>query len=41
VRHENQIRFVKAGLPLLLATDAGMTDPDAVEQMSRRCAPIG
>src|SRR5262252_1019812 len=34
VRHENQIRFVKAGLPLLLATDAGMTDPDAVEQMS-------
>ncbi len=34
VRHENQTRFVKAGLPLLLATDAGMTDPDAVEQMS-------
>jgi imidazolonepropionase-like amidohydrolase len=34
VRHENQIRFVKAGVPLLLATDAGMTDPDAVEQMS-------
>jgi imidazolonepropionase-like amidohydrolase len=34
VRHENQIRFVKAGLPLLLATDAGMADPDAVEQMS-------
>lgn len=34
VRHENQMRFVKAGLPLLLATDAGMTDPDAVEQMS-------
>jgi imidazolonepropionase-like amidohydrolase len=34
VRHENQTRFVKAHLPLLLATDAGMTDPDALEQMS-------
>jgi imidazolonepropionase-like amidohydrolase len=34
VRHENQIRLVKAHVPLLLATDAGMTDPDALEQMS-------
>jgi imidazolonepropionase-like amidohydrolase len=34
VRHENQTRFVKAHLPLLLATDAGMTDPDALEQMN-------
>jgi imidazolonepropionase-like amidohydrolase len=33
-RHENQIRFINAHLPLLLATDAGMSDPDAVEQMS-------
>ena len=29
VRHENQIRLIKAHVPLLLATDAGMTDPDA------------
>jgi imidazolonepropionase-like amidohydrolase len=34
VRHENQIRLVKAHVPLLLATDAGMTDPDALEQMN-------
>jgi len=34
VRHENQIRMIKAHVPLLLATDAGMTDPDALEQMS-------
>ena len=32
IRHENQIRLVKAHVPLLLATDAGMMDPDAVEQ---------
>jgi imidazolonepropionase-like amidohydrolase len=30
-RHENVVRLIKAGLPLLLATDAGMRDPDAVE----------
>jgi imidazolonepropionase-like amidohydrolase len=34
IRHENQIRLIKAHVPLLLATDAGMMDPDAVEQMS-------
>ena len=34
IRHENQIRLVKAHVPLLLATDAGMMDPDAAEQMS-------
>jgi imidazolonepropionase-like amidohydrolase len=34
IRHENQIRLIKAHVPLLLATDAGMMDPDAVEQLS-------
>jgi imidazolonepropionase-like amidohydrolase len=34
IRHENQIRLIKAHVPLLLATDAGMLDPDAVEQMN-------
>jgi imidazolonepropionase-like amidohydrolase len=34
IRHENQIRLIKAHAPLLLATDAGMMDPDAAEQMS-------
>jgi imidazolonepropionase-like amidohydrolase len=34
IRHENQIRLIKAHVPLLLATDAGMTDPDALEQMN-------
>jgi len=34
IRHENQIRLIRAHVPLLLATDAGMMDPDAVEQMS-------
>jgi len=33
IRHENQIRLVAAGVPLLLATDAGMMDPDAAEAM--------
>jgi imidazolonepropionase-like amidohydrolase len=33
-RHENQVRLIKARVPLLLATDAGMTDPDALEQMT-------
>lgn len=33
-RHENQIRLIKAHVPLLLATDAGMMDPDAFEQMN-------
>src|SRR5262249_31210091 len=33
-RHENQIRLIKAHVPLLLATDAGMSDPDALEQMT-------
>jgi imidazolonepropionase-like amidohydrolase len=31
VRHENQLRLVKARVPLLLATDAGVMDPDAFE----------
>jgi imidazolonepropionase-like amidohydrolase len=34
VRHENQERLIKAGVPLLLATDAGMMDPDAVADLS-------
>jgi imidazolonepropionase-like amidohydrolase len=34
VRSENQIALIKAHVPLLLATDAGMTDPDLLEQMS-------
>jgi imidazolonepropionase-like amidohydrolase len=34
IRHENQVRLIKAHVPLLLATDAGMMDPDAAEQMS-------
>ncbi len=33
VWHENEVRLIKAHVPLLLATDAGPTDPDAVESM--------
>jgi imidazolonepropionase-like amidohydrolase len=33
VRHANQVRLVKAHVPLLLATDAGVMDPDAFEVM--------
>ena len=32
-RHDNQVRMIKAGVPLLLATDAGMRDPDRMEGM--------
>ena len=32
VMHFNDIRLVQAGVPLLLSTDAGMMDPDAMEQ---------
>lgn len=31
--HDNEVRLVKAHVPLLLATDAGMMDPDAYESM--------
>lgn len=34
VRSENQERLIRAGVPLLLATDAGMTDPDALADMA-------
>jgi imidazolonepropionase-like amidohydrolase/ketosteroid isomerase-like protein len=30
MRHENILRLMKAGVPLLLATDAGLRDPDGV-----------
>jgi len=33
VRHANQVRLVKAHAPLLLATDAGVMDPDSLEVM--------
>jgi imidazolonepropionase-like amidohydrolase len=33
VRHENQVRLVKSHVPLLLATDGGVMDPDAYEAM--------
>jgi imidazolonepropionase-like amidohydrolase/cyclophilin family peptidyl-prolyl cis-trans isomerase len=32
VMHFNDIRLVQAGAPLLLSTDGGMMDPDAMEQ---------
>jgi imidazolonepropionase-like amidohydrolase len=32
--HENEVKLLKAGVPLLLATDAGPTDPDRAEAMS-------
>lgn len=35
IRHENQVRLAKSGVPLLLATDAGVSDPDALAQMSQ------
>jgi len=38
VMHFNDIRLVQAGVPLLLSTDAGMMDPDAVEQMKPEAA---
>jgi len=31
--NDNEVRLVKAHVPLLLATDAGPTDPDALESM--------
>jgi imidazolonepropionase-like amidohydrolase len=31
--HDNEVRLIKAHVPLLLATDAGMMDPDAAESM--------
>lgn len=34
IRHENQVRLIKSGVPLLLATDAGVMDPDAAEAMN-------
>lgn len=32
--HENEVALIKAGVPLLLATDAGPTDPDRLEAMT-------
>jgi imidazolonepropionase-like amidohydrolase len=34
--HDNTIRLMKAGLPLLLATDAGLRDPDGVASQKPR-----
>jgi len=31
--HDNEVRLIKARVPMLLATDAGMMDPDAYESM--------
>jgi imidazolonepropionase-like amidohydrolase len=31
--HENEVRLIKARVPLLLATDGGVMDPDAAESM--------
>jgi predicted amidohydrolase YtcJ len=31
--HDNEVRLVKAHVPMLLATDGGMMDPDAAESM--------
>ena len=36
VRHENILRLMKAGVPLLLATDGGLRDPDGVASQSPR-----
>ena len=33
VWHENEVRLVKAHVPMLLATDGGVMDPDAFESM--------
>ncbi|QUY63953.1 amidohydrolase family protein [Gulosibacter molinativorax] len=35
VHHENDVRMIKAGVPLVLGTDAGCTDPDILEDMSQ------
>ena len=34
--HVNDVNLIKAGVPLLLATDAGMADPDRLATMSAR-----
>jgi imidazolonepropionase-like amidohydrolase len=34
--HDNVVRLIKAGVPLLLATDAGMWDPDGVASQKPR-----
>ena len=31
--HDNEVRLTKAHVPMLLATDGGMMDPDAAESM--------
>jgi imidazolonepropionase-like amidohydrolase len=36
VWHDNEVRLIKAHVPLLLATDAGMMDPDAAESMKAK-----
>lgn len=36
VEHENEVRMIKANAPMLLATDAGITDPDARAQLTDR-----
>ena len=33
-RHENQVRLIKSGAPLLLATDAGVANPIKTESGS-------
>jgi imidazolonepropionase-like amidohydrolase len=33
VQHDNEVRLIKAGVPLLLATDGGTIDPDFAAQL--------
>jgi imidazolonepropionase-like amidohydrolase len=33
VQHENEVRLIKAGVPILLATDGGTIDPDFAAQL--------
>jgi imidazolonepropionase-like amidohydrolase/cyclophilin family peptidyl-prolyl cis-trans isomerase len=36
VWHENEVRLIRAGAPLLLATDAGVTQPDRLTSMTEK-----
>ena len=36
VSHDNIVRMIRAGVPLLLATDAGMRDPDGIASQKPR-----
>ena len=36
VWHDNEVTFIKAGVPMLLATDAGVIQPDRLASMTEK-----